>query len=70
MDFSLVAVSRGYSLVAVHGLFTVVASPAVEQGLPSCWTSVAVASRPESTGSERHTSLVAAGRVGPSRTSG
>ena len=43
VDFSLVAVSRGCSLGAVHGLFTVVASPVVEQGLPSCWTSVAVA---------------------------
>ena len=31
--FSLVVESRGYSLVAVQGLLTVVASPAVEHGL-------------------------------------
>ena len=30
---SLAAVSRGYSLVVVHGLLTVVASFAVEHGL-------------------------------------
>ena len=31
--FTLVVESRGYSLVAVQGLLTVVASPAVEHGL-------------------------------------
>jgi len=33
MGFSLVAVIRGYSLVAVHGLLIVVASLAVEHKL-------------------------------------
>ena len=33
MGFSLVAVSRGYSLVAVHGLLIAVASLAVEHRL-------------------------------------
>jgi len=32
-NFSLVAVSRGYSLVAVHGLLIVVASLVAEHGL-------------------------------------
>ena len=33
MGFSLVSVNRGYSLVAVLGLLTAVASPATEHGL-------------------------------------
>jgi len=38
MDFPLVAASRGYSLVAVHGLLTVVASLLVEHGLQGART--------------------------------
>ena len=41
--FFLVVVSRGYSLVAVHGLFTVVDSLAVEHGPYGQWSSVLVA---------------------------
>ena len=40
--FCLVAVNRGYSLVAVSGLFIVVASPAGDHGLWSLWTLAAV----------------------------
>ena len=41
--FSLVAASRGYSLVTVHKLLIVVASLVVEPGLQGVQTSVAVA---------------------------
>ena len=40
---SLVAASRGYSLVAVRGLLIVVASLVVEHGLCGAWASVIVA---------------------------
>ena len=41
--FSLVAASRGYSLAAVHGLLTAVASLAVEHRLQGVRASVVVA---------------------------
>ena len=43
VDFSLVAVSGDSSLVAVHGLLTVVASLVAEHGLLGLWTSVVAA---------------------------
>lgn len=43
LGFSLVAVSRGYSLVAALGLLTVVASPVVEYGLQGARASVIAA---------------------------
>ena len=42
LGFSLVAASRGYSLVVVHGLLTVVASLVREYGLLVSWASVVV----------------------------
>ena len=38
MDFSLVAVSGGYSLVMVAGLLIAVASLVVEHGLQGAWS--------------------------------
>ena len=43
MGFSLVSVNRGYSLVAVLGLLTAVASPAMEHGLLGVQASATVA---------------------------
>ena len=43
--FSLVAVSRGYSLVAVHGLFIAVASLVAEHRLLGVWASAVVVPR-------------------------
>ena len=41
--FTLVAASRGYSLVAVCRLLIAVVSPVAEQGLQSSWASVVAA---------------------------
>ena len=41
--FSLVAASRGYSLIAVHELFIGVLSLVAEHGLSGAWASVVVA---------------------------
>ena len=43
MGFSLVSVNRGYSLVAVLGLLTAVASPAMEHRLLGVQASATVA---------------------------
>ena len=51
MDFSLVVVSQGYSLVAVRGLLIVVASVAAEDRLFGVQTSIVGAPRLQSTGS-------------------
>ena len=42
-NFSLVAASRGYSLLAAHELLIAVASLVAEQGLQGVWASVLVA---------------------------
>ena len=42
---SLFVLSRGYSLVVVHGLLIVVASPVAEHRLLGAWTSVIMAHR-------------------------
>ena len=49
--FPLVAGSRVYSPLVVHGLLFVVTSPVVEHGLWDTWAFVAVAPRLQSTGS-------------------
>ena len=46
--FSLVSESRGYSLVAVHRLLTVVASMVAKHDLSDLWASGAAAYRPSS----------------------
>ena len=40
MDFSLVMAREGYSLIVVHGLLIVVASPGAVHGLQGPWASV------------------------------
>ena len=46
--FSLVAASRGYSLIEVHGLLIVVAALVAEPGLWGLWAPVAVVQFPGS----------------------
>ena len=71
MDFSLVAGSRGASLVAVHGFLTVVASLLAEHRIEGTWALVVVVPPLQNIGSivvaKGYTGLVALQHVGSSQ---